>query len=143
MPGSLAVSIDRQQWNLGNQTVPHSQSIIIPHNGLHSLAVPTISALTLQSSTTSDSGVVEPLRPAAVSPGRQQETALQISTAENNSSSFTGESNRNNCINGYIIWPRKMSPIAHKDNLLLNYLENSEKHAFKQSDITATYSKPL
>lgn len=67
-------------------------------------------------------------------PYQHPEDVLKISIPEHSSPS---ESNRNNYLNGYIIWPQKMSPKNRKENLILSYLD-SDKHLYKQSEIAGT-----
>ncbi|XP_057381265.1 neuronal PAS domain-containing protein 2-like [Daphnia carinata] len=141
-PGSLALALDHQ-W----ETAPNSQSMIVQHNGPQShqqslVAVSPLQAHLLQSSPNDNT---EPIRPtlkspplstscAVRSPYQHQEDALKISIPDR---CPTNELSRNNCLNGYIIWPQKMSPKNRKENLILSYLD-VDKHAYKQPEIAGT-----
>ena len=137
-PGSLVVSIDHQ-W----ETASNSQSISIQHNGSLSHEQPLTPVNQAHSLQSSPSDNVDFIRstlnpPSSTSdvhaPYQHPEDDLKISIPEHSSPS---ESNRNNYLNGYIIWPQKMSPKNRKDNLILSYLD-SDKHLYKQSEIAGT-----
>lgn len=77
------------------------------------------------------------LNPPSVSPieqvpGQQHliEDALAISNGEIGST----ELNRNNFLNGYIIWPQAVSGKTQKDSLILSYLE-ADKIQYKKSEM--------
>ncbi|XP_046657851.1 neuronal PAS domain-containing protein 2-like [Daphnia pulicaria] len=140
-PGSLVVSIDHQ-W----ESAPNSQSVVIQHNESLSHQQPltpvnNVQAHSLQSSPSDNvdsirSTLNPPSSCSVVQVPYQQhpEDVLKISIPERSS---PNESNRNNYLNGYIIWPQKMSPKNRKENLILSYLD-SDKHLYKQSEIAGT-----
>ena len=140
-PGSLVVSIDHQ-W----ESAPNSQSIGIQHNESlisHQQPLTPVNNVQSHSLQSSPSDNVDSIRPTLNPPSscsvvqvpyQQPEDVLKISIPERSS---PNESNRNNYLNGYIIWPQKMSPKNRKENLILSYLD-SDKHLYKQSEITGT-----
>lgn len=135
--GSLALTLDHQ-W----ETAPNSQ---IEQHGPQShqqslVAVTPLQAHLLQSLP---NDIVDPIRSTLKSPStscvvqapyQHQEDALKISIPDRCS---TNEVSRNNCLNGYIIWPQKMSPKSRKENLILSYLD-VDKHSYKQPEIAGT-----
>ena len=139
-PGSLVVSVDHQ-W----ETAPNSHSIVIQHNGSlsHEQPLTPVNSVQTHSLQSSPSDNVDSIRPilnppssssVVQAPYQHPEDVLKISIPERCSSN---ESNRNNYLNGYIIWPQKMSPKNRKENLILSYLD-SDKHLYKQSEIAGT-----